>query len=323
MKTLRSFWWLSLVMLAVIILSVLYIPARFREFSIPGTTTNYAWVPPGFQAIPATAEGDLVRYGHELISRTSMYFGPRGKLSPMANGMNCQNCHLEGGTRYMGNNYSAVYANYPKFRARSGSIEDMNKRISDCFERSLHGQPPDSNSCEMRAIKAYFKWLGGDVPKKISPLGSGIASLNFLDRAASPASGEKIFQQKCVSCHGEDGQGQVATDSSGSYIYPPLWGAHSFTTGAGLFRISRMAGYVRYNMPFDAKPEDRLSDEQSWDVAAFIISQPRPAFNNTGDWPDIRKKPFDHPFGPYSDSFPALQHKYGPFEPIVKAYTSR
>ena len=65
----------------------------------------------------------------------------------------------------------------------------------------------------------------------------------------------------------------------------------------------------------------QLSDEEAWDVAAFINSQPRPKhpFLQT-DWPDISKKPYDHPFGPYTDSFPEIQHKYGPFEPIVAFY---
>jgi thiosulfate dehydrogenase len=36
------------------------------------------------------------------------------------------------------------------------------------------------------------------------------------------------------------------------------------------------------------------------------------------DWPDISKKPVDHPFGPYADAFTEKQHKYGPFKPIVE-----
>jgi thiosulfate dehydrogenase len=35
------------------------------------------------------------------------------------------------------------------------------------------------------------------------------------------------------------------------------------------------------------------------------------------DWPDISKKPIDHPFGPYADGFSEKQHKLGPFKPIA------
>jgi thiosulfate dehydrogenase len=34
------------------------------------------------------------------------------------------------------------------------------------------------------------------------------------------------------------------------------------------------------------------------------------------DWPNISKKPIDHPFGPYADVFSEKQHKYGPYKPI-------
>jgi thiosulfate dehydrogenase len=34
------------------------------------------------------------------------------------------------------------------------------------------------------------------------------------------------------------------------------------------------------------------------------------------DWPDISKKPIDHPFGPYADTFSVQQHKFGPWKPI-------
>ncbi|SEN97882.1 thiosulfate dehydrogenase, partial [Flavobacterium sinopsychrotolerans] len=33
----------------------------------------------------------------------------------------------------------------------------------------------------------------------------------------------------------------------------------------------------------------------------------------------ISKKPVDHPFGPFSDRFTEIQHKFGPFKPIKEA----
>jgi len=61
-----------------------------------------------------------------------------------------------------------------------------------------------------------------------------------------------------------------------------------------------------------------LSDEQSWDLAAYINSQARPHMNQSKDWPNIKKKPFDYPYGPYTDSFSEQQHKFGPFQLMVK-----
>lgn len=275
------------------------------------------WQAPDSNTIPQTAAGDQIRYGRELIARTSWYLGPKGKVAHISNGMNCQNCHLAGGTKPWGNNYSAVASTYPKYRDRSGSVENIEKRINDCLERSLNGKALDSNSREMRAIIAYMHWLGSNVPNGEKPLGSGISSLKNLDRAADPVKGKIVFIDKCQLCHGANGAGQRDTVTGIGYLYPPLWGPESYNIGAGLYRLSRMAGYVKDNMPFGVSHGySQLSDEQAWDVAAFINSQEHPYKDLSMDWPDKNTKPVDYPFGPYGDTFSEQQHKFGPFDPI-------
>jgi thiosulfate dehydrogenase len=72
-------------------------------------------------------------------------------------------------------------------------------------------------------------------------------------------------------------------------------------------------------MPFGVNYQHPLlSDEDSWDVAAFVNSQPRPHINQKADWKNLSKKPIDFPFGPYADNFSEEQHKYGPFNEIAK-----
>ena len=34
---------------------------------------------------------------------------------------------------------------------------------------------------------------------------------------------------------------------------------------------------------------------------------------------DLSKKPFDFPFAPYADTFPEVQHKFGPFTQMASA----
>ncbi len=138
----------------------------------------------------------------ELIENTSYYLGPKGTIAAITNGMNCQNCHLDGGTLPWANNYSAVVSTYPKFRDRSGSLETIPKRVNDCFERSLNGMALDTTSLEMKAILAYLHWVGDDIPKGKKPKGSGIMDLPYLDRAADPAKGKVVYQAKCQVCHG-------------------------------------------------------------------------------------------------------------------------
>lgn len=260
--------------------------------------------------------GKLIWYGHELIANTAHYLGPKGTVAQITNGMNCQNCHLDGGTIPFGNNFGKVYAVYPQFRARSNGVQSIYGRVNDCLERSLNGRSIDSTSKEMRAIYAYIKWLGNGTPKGYARGGTSIMKLKYLEEAANPNDGNKVYAAKCQSCHGQNGQGKVDGQQTG-YEYPPLWGANSYNDGAGLYRLGSFAGFVKNNMPFGTdyhKPI--LTDEEAWNVAAYVNSQPRPHKDQKEDWKDLSKKPIDHPFGPYADTFSQQQHKYGPFIPI-------
>jgi thiosulfate dehydrogenase len=275
------------------------------------------WQAPSLDAISDAALREQVRYGRELIVSTAAYLGPQGSVAPMSNGMNCQNCHLDAGTRVFGNNYGSVAASYPKFRARSGSVENIFKRVNDCMERSLNGRPLDTASREMQALAAYIQFLGSNVPKGGKAPGSGLKALAYLDRPADPQAGERLYQARCQSCHQADGQGMAAPGGK-TYLYPPLWGKNSYNDGAGLYRLSNFARYIKYNMPLGATHDaPLLSDAEAWDIAAYVNSRPRPHKAVPRDWPDIAAKPIDHPFGPYADAFSEEQHKYGPFQPIA------
>ena len=237
--------------------------------------------------------------------------------------MNCQNCHLQAGTAVFGNNYGSVASLYPKFRARSGAVENVYKRVNDCIERSLNGKGIDTLGKEMQAIVAYINFTGSNVEKGKKAAGSGLKDLAWLDRAADPEKGLSVYTTYCTSCHQANGEGTFTADKT-EYTYPALWGSNSFNDGAGLFRISNFAKYVKYNMPQGITYQDPLlTDQEAWDVAAYIISQKRPHINTPKDWPDITKKPVDHPFGPYADVFTEKQHKYGPFKVIVDEQKKR
>lgn len=300
------------------------VPDAFGNFTEAGKQTTEQrlkdtidyWKAPDETTLSENPNKESILYGKDLIAHTSVYFGENGKIYNSTNGMNCQNCHLDAGTKVYGNNYSAVTSTYPKYRARSGAIEDIYKRVNDCFERSLNGKALETDSKEMTAIVNYINWLGKDVPKGEKPIGSGFKELAFLDRAADPENGKGVYVAKCQSCHQANGEGTLNGDKT-AYTYPPLWGAKSYNDGAGLYRLSNFAKFVKYNMPLGASHDMvQLSDEEAWDVAAFVNSQPRPKKDISKDWPKMEEKPFDHPFGPFADGFSEKQHKYGPFKPI-------
>jgi len=293
-----------------------YTDSENKKINSTETAVEY-WHPKAMDEIANPVLKDQVYYGRDLIVHTSKYLGPNGSVLQISNGQNCQNCHLLAGTMVYGNNYGSVASTYPKFRARSGSIENIYKRVNDCFVRSLNGKPLDTSSNEMQAIVAYIKHIGSNVTKGQKANGSGLKELAFLDRAAEPSKGEKIYQIKCQSCHQPNGEGLLNPDIN-EYSFPPLWGKHSFNDGAGLYRISNFAKYVKFNMPQGVTHENpQLTDEEAWDVSAYVLSKSRPHIAVKKDWPDITKKPIDHPFGPYADSFSEKQHKYGPFKPIT------
>ncbi len=278
---------------------------------------NGFWKPADLNSISNNQLKAQILYGQDLIAHTAKYLGPKGSVSQTTNGMNCQNCHLAAGTKTWGNNYGAVFATYPKYRARSGQTEDIYKRINDCIERSLNGTALTLNSKEMQAMKAYIEFIGKEVIKGEKPKGSGIVELPFLDRPADPLKGKELFVVKCQRCHQPNGEGILAGDQI-EYLYPPLWGNHSYNQGAGLYRMSRMAGFIKNNMPQGVSFQNpELTDEEAWDLAAYINSQARPTKDFSADWPKIAEKPVDHPFGPYADKFSETQHKFGPFQPIA------
>jgi thiosulfate dehydrogenase len=278
------------------------------------------WSAPREDEIPSDSIGDLIRYGRELVVNTAKYLGPKGIVASVSNGMNCQNCHLDAGSRNFANPFSAVASTYPKYRERSGRVESIEFRVNDCLLRSLNGKAIDSSGPEMRAFVAYLEWIGKDVPKGFKPRGAATGELPFLPRAADTLRGRQVFTTNCVRCHGTNGGGLFNEDSS-AYTYPPLWGEHSFNISAGMFSISRLAGFIKFNMPFGVADwkTPQLKDEEAWDVAAYVAAQYRPLKRFTEDWRDISKKPLDYPFGPYIDGFSETQHKYGPFGIIKKS----
>lgn len=326
---LKAHWFPLLLIFVLVILTTIKILEGYQDRDISDKSfaaflaaepVDTVWRGDNKYQIPTYCDsGKLIWYGRDLIVNTAYYLGPAGAVSKFANGMNCQNCHIDGGTVPYGNNFGKVYATYPRFGPRNNSTQTIYDRINDCLQRSLNGRPMDSSAHEMRAIYAYLKWLGEDVPKGVARGGTGLPRLKYLDVAADTMRGKKVYTMNCQTCHGIQGEGQADTRAIG-YTYPPLWGAHSYNDGAGLYRIGAFSGFVKMNMPFGTDyHHPKLTDQEAWDVAAYVNSKPRPHQDQRQDWKNTDQKPVDAPFGPYADTFSEQQHKYGPFKPILEA----
>jgi mono/diheme cytochrome c family protein len=131
----------------------------------------------------------------------------------------------------------------------------------------------------MQAIVAYIKFLSTGVAPGEVLSGLGVGRMPELDRAADPARGKTIYATACLACHNTDGSGirrSLPTTDLG-YMIPPLWGSDSFNDGAGMARLITAANFIHFNMPHGADYlHPQLTVEQAWDVAAYMISQPRP-----------------------------------------------
>jgi cytochrome c peroxidase len=279
------------------------------------------WNPPKMETIPEGAQGDLIRYGHELMHRTQALLGRGAKSSGVVyvnSALACVNCHQEDGTKMFGIPWMGVAHRYPHFSSRTNSDVTLEDRINGCMKRSMNGRALPKDSREMQAIVAYFSWLSKDLPDELV----GLLKVKIVvpDRRANLDKGARIYREFCQSCHGEDGSGYQARSAvaEGIFVTPPVAGPRSFNTGAGMHRLLLAAPFVKGNMPLGT-PWDRpaLTDDDAYDVAAYINSLDRPVMAGLDkDWPDLSKKPVDCPYPPYVDGFSLDQHRYGPFKQI-------
>ena len=290
------------------------------------TPAQQIWTVPEIGALPNNDYGRLVRRGRDLITATYAHIGPevpdRAKRFA-GNNLACGNCHLQAGTKKFGIPLFGLLEKYPRYSARSGAPITIEDRFNACMTRSMNGRPLPAGAPEMQALVAYIKFLSTGVPPGQLLPGLGTGNMPELDHPADPARGETAYANTCVACHGPDGAGirrsLPATDLG--YMMPPLWGDDSFNDGAGMARLITAANFLHFNMPHGVDYlHPQLSPEQAWDIAAYVLSRPRP--HKAGleeDFPDLLEKPVDAPYGPYADGFSEQQHKYGPFAPIRAA----
>jgi len=263
-------------------------------------------------------------YGRRLLRETPELLGqdhPDPGRRMIGNRLACASCHIEIGTKPGTLTLLQTKDHYPRFSGRQGAITEIEDRINECMQRSMNGKPLPLDSPEMIAMASYLRSLGA----QYAAMGAGSkkaaepSAFKTPNRRADVAMGQVVYSTRCVACHGNDGAGLLATgDLRKGYLFPPLWGPDSYNDGAGMGRVLTAARFIKARMPLGKAD---LSDDEAFDVAAFINSKPRPAMANLDkDYPDRSAKPIDNGYGPFADPFPEDQHKYGPFAPIEAYY---
>lgn len=221
---------------------------------------------------------DNVMLGYNILIDTPQYASKY-----VGDQMSCTNCHFMGGNTTGGRNGSislaGIAAAYPDYNARFGKVITLQQRINNCFTRSMNGKPLPYDSLEMNSITAYLQWISKDFPiyepipwRGLKPLKTGYV--------ANQSQGEKIYAKQCALCHGTHGEGAIRV--------PPIWGPNAYNDDAGLHNVNTLAAFIYANMPYE---NPSLTEEESFDVAAFIHAQPRPKYQPEVDGQSEHSKP--------------------------------
>ncbi len=238
------------------------------------------FAPPSPETIPGSQLGEQIRLGYQIVVDTQDYAKPY-----VGNRLNCTNCHLDGGLNPSAASFVGLASVYPEYRSRNAKANTLADRINECFERSLNGQALPPDSYRLQAVVAYITWLSHGVPQGAILPWRGLQYIKS-GRPLDLTNGKNIFANKCAFCHGSDGQGTMAA--------PPVWGPQSYNIAAGMARVSVAAAFIKSNMPRTVGWT--LSDDDAYDVAAYVNSQLRPDFaGKTRDWPK-GGRPADAPY---------------------------
>jgi thiosulfate dehydrogenase len=239
-------------------------PATFRS----GDSGVVVYQPPRPEDAPQDIR-EAVQLGYDIMIDTPKYAG-----AYVGDRLTCSNCHFRGGITDGGKNGGlslvGVAAKYPIYRQRAHGDVDLVQRTNSCFQRSMNGKAAPADSPEMRALLVYYQWISKGVPVYQTVPWLGLKPL-AVEHVADPGRGQAIYSKKCASCHGPGG--------AGSLIGPPLWGDHAFNDGAGMSTLRDMAAFVHLNMP---RGNPSLTPEESLDVGAYVVAQPRPHFAASG-----------------------------------------
>ena len=232
--------------------------------------TAETWKPPVVDSTPDDPLEASVYRGLALVTQT------RDSLKAYVGGnLNCTSCHLDEGRRGNAAPLAGAFARFPKYMDRSGAVVTIEDRVNYCFTRSLAGSKLPSDSREMQDIVAYLAFISKGVPNGEHVRAEGLAKM--ADLSGDSTRGRALFTDNCARCHGGDGAGMAPA-------FPALWGPRSFSIGASMARQERAASFIQHNMPFD-RP-GTLTDQQAFDIAAFITSMPRPdSPGKESDWP--------------------------------------
>lgn len=291
-------WFLFIVSIGIIILLANQLKSNkeaspenevLTETEAPtGEVATIAHNPPSMDDVPEGPLGEAILRGYDLTNDTSNVL--RSEAASVEDGqrrvneLSCTSCHAGAGLEEDASSLVGMAAVYPMYIPRSGQIVTLEERINGCMVRSMNGEKFAADDEDLDAMVAYLTYISEGIPVGAELNWRHQSNLEDLP-VPNIDDGEALYQKSCMSCHAGDGSG------IGANTGPALWGDGSFNDGAGIARMTKMAGYIQNNMPIGAAKT--LSDQESSDLAAYILAQDRPEWkNHDKDWPGV-KRPTD------------------------------
>jgi thiosulfate dehydrogenase len=204
---------------------------------------------------------EAVQRGYNIVHETHKY-----APNHVGNELDCTNCHFNAGMVENTLSLVGAAAVFPKYNMMQGKVIDLATLTNMCFMRYLNAESLPADSNDMIAILTYYQWISKGIPVYTT----NVPWLRFepikSEHKPNIQDGSRVFSQ-CTPCHGQNGQGLLPSGA------PPLWGEGAFPAGPGMGKEDMLAAFVHRFMP---KGNPDLSTTQALDVAAFILSHPRP-----------------------------------------------
>ena len=232
---------------------------------------NVSTLPPG-------PENDLIRYGEQLVATPRARSARARPIRPSVMPATISIVHTATSI--------AVSSRSAATGVDVRDVSDDGRRAGDVDRRTdqrLHdaeherqavarGRPRDGRH---RRVSALHR---PEAPQGVRVAGMGLPPLRKPARAPDRAGRGGVRAATAPVPQGP-GSGRAADAPPGvGYEIPPLWGDDSFNSAAGMSRLETAAAFIRANMPIGTDyREPILTEQQAWDVAAFVTSQPRPA----------------------------------------------
>ena len=217
-----------------------------------------------------------VKRGCNIFSNPQKYAGRFVRAN-----IRCKDCHLDLGMKKETAPIGEAWVQSDKYDPVTGIILSYELRTMQCFINSSNGFKPNILDSVIQDLKVYGRYLafkqglkeGVEYEArrftKVPPTGEGDDYLR----------GKKAYQENCQMCHGEQGYGQQ--DADGNILIPALAGPYSWNTDSRMYNERMtLAAIIKTSMP--AHNRGSLDATTSRDIAAYLVTLPRPAGNGYG-----------------------------------------